>query len=105
MRAEQPWIEPDAANPFRDNAGVVACRHATATVSVAREGKLAGLLARRSQVVFERLPGLFCQLELDWPSRLPLPDRRTRDRVANRRHIFDLEGHHVAAAEFAVDRQ
>src|SRR5215472_16721344 len=105
MRAEQPRIEPDASDPFAHEACILACRHTTAAMPTAREQKLARLLARRSQVVLDRLPGLFGQLELDRPSRLPLPDGSAFDRVAGRRNALDLEGHHVATAQLAVDRQ
>jgi hypothetical protein len=68
MRPEQPRVEPDAANPFGHEAGVLASRHAMAASSAAGEQKLAGLFAQRSQVIFDRLRGLLGQLELD-PSR------------------------------------
>ena len=37
MRAEQPRIEPDIANPFGDQTRVLACRHATVASPAARE--------------------------------------------------------------------
>jgi len=37
MRTEQPRIEPNAANPFSDQARVLACRHAAVTLPAARE--------------------------------------------------------------------
>src|SRR5215510_4734789 len=57
MRPEQPRIEPDAADPFGYKPRVLACRHAATAVSAARKQKLAGLLARRPQIIFDRLPG------------------------------------------------
>src|SRR5262245_63995147 len=40
MRPEQPRIEPDATNPFADQARVLACRH-TAITCFGRNGGLA----------------------------------------------------------------
>src|SRR5262249_41831262 len=100
MRSEQPRIEPDAADPLGYKARVLAGRHATATVSAAREQKLAGLLAGRSQVVFDRLPGLLGQLEFDRPARLPLPDGRAFGRVTCGRHVLDLEGDQITTPKF-----
>ncbi len=50
-------------------------------------------------------PGLFSQLELDRSARLPLTDRRSLDCVAVRCDVLDFDGHHITAAEFAVDCQ
>src|SRR5216684_4088243 len=105
MRTEQSRIEPDAANPFGHEAGVLAGCHAMVDMPAAREHKLAWLLARRSQVIFDRLPCLLGQLELDWPSGLSLPNRCSLNGVAVRRNVLDFEGHHIAAAELAVDGQ
>src|SRR5262245_6300227 len=105
MRPEQPRIEPDAADPFGYKPRVLACRHAATDVSAARKQKFAGLLARRPQIILDRLPGLFGQLELDRPPRLALPDGRPLDRVPGRGDIVDLESHHVTAAQLAVDRE
>src|SRR5262245_34138690 len=95
----------NAADPFRYKTRIVGRCHATPVVSAAREQKLTGLLARHSQVPFDRLPGLFSQLELDRSSRLPLPHRRTLNRVARRRHVLDLEGYDVTATKLAIDCQ
>src|SRR6185312_7305661 len=76
-----------------------------AAASAAREQELAWLLARRSQVIFDRLPRLLGQLELDRPPCIPLSHRRALGRAAVRRNILDPEGHHVAATQLAVDRQ
>src|SRR5215475_15135847 len=74
-------------------------------MSAARKQKLAGLLARLPQVVFDRLPGLFGQLELDRPPRLALPDSRALDSVTGWGDILDFERHHVTTAQLAVDRE
>src|SRR5215469_8475716 len=82
MRPEQLRIQANAADPFLHQTRVLACGHKTPAVSPAREQKIAGLLAWRSQVVFDGLPGLFTQLELDRLSRFPLSNRRALHRVA-----------------------
>src|SRR5262249_62155077 len=58
--------------------------------ATAREQKFAGLFARISQVVIDGLTGLVGQLELDFPSRLPLPDHCAVDRVAVGRYVLNL---------------
>src|SRR5262245_19683425 len=88
MRPEQPRIEPDAANPFADQARVLACRHTAISSPAAREKKLAGLLTRCSQVVVDGLTGLVGQLEFDWPPCLFLPNHCSVDCVAIRSNVF-----------------
>src|SRR5262249_25118734 len=89
MRAKQPRIKSNATNPFGHEAGILARGHATTTLSA----------------VFDGLPRLLSQLKLDRSTRLPLADRCAFDCVAVRRNVLDFDGHHVTAAEFAVDRQ
>jgi len=51
------------------------------------------------------LAGLFGNLE---PNRSPclfLPDRRSIDWVAIRRHVIDADGNDIAATELAIDGQ
>ena len=105
MSAEKLRIKSDSGDPFRDKPCVLACRHAAALVAAAREQQFAGLFTRRSQVAVDGLTGLLRQLEFYRPSRLPLPNRCTVDRVAIRRNVLHLEGHHIAAAQLAIDRQ
>ena len=98
MGAEKLRFKSDSNNPFRDKPRVLACRHAAALVAAAREQKLVGLFTQRSQVAFDGFTGLLRQLKFYRPSRLPLPDRCTVNRVAVRRNVLNLEGHHIAAA-------
>jgi hypothetical protein len=105
MRTEQSRIEPNASDPLGHKTGILAGCHAMVDMPAAREHKLAWLLARRSQVIFDRLPCLLGQLELDCPSGLSLPNRCSLNCVAVRRNVLDFEGHHIAAAELAVDGQ
>ena len=66
---------------------------------------LASLGAVAATVVIDSLARLVCQLELHRPSRLPLANGRASDRVAAGRYVLDLESHHVAATQLAVDGQ
>ena len=98
MRAEKLRIKSDAGDPFRDKPRVLACRHAAALIAAAREQKFVRRFTQRSQVAVDGFTGLLCQLKFYRPSRLPLPNRCTVNRVAVRRNVLNLEGHHIAAA-------
>ena len=98
MGAKKLGLKSDSGNPFRDKPRVLACRHAAALVAAAREQKLVGLFTQRSQVAVDGFTGLLRQLKFYRASRLPLPDRCTINRVAVRRNVLNLEGHHIAAA-------
>src|SRR6188472_3040803 len=104
MGAEKLGFKSDSGDPFRDKPRVLACRHAAALVAAAREQKSARLFTRRSQVAVDGLTGLLRQLEFYRPSRFPLPDRCTVDRVAVRGNVLHLEDHHIAAAQLAINR-
>ncbi len=66
---------------------------------------LTRLSPRKLQVVFERLPGLFGEFELDRATRLFLTDRCTVKRAASRGTVLNPEGDHIAASQLAVDCQ
>jgi hypothetical protein len=62
-------------------------------------------LAGGADVVVDRLPRLFGQLEANWATGLSLPHGGTIHGVAVRSNILTLDGNNVAAAQLAVDRQ
>jgi len=105
MRAKQFRIKSDACYPLGEKPSVLARCHASAVALMACEQVLAWLLGDSLQVVVNGLTGLICQLELDWSPCLLLPYRCAIDRIAIRCNIFDLQSHHIAAAQLAVDGQ
>src|SRR5215471_3155507 len=98
-------IEADACDPLGDEPRVLPRCHAPADRTTAREQKLAGPLACDPEVVVDGLTRLVRQLKLDRAACLPLADCRAIDRIAVRRNVLDLKGHHIAATELAVDCQ
>jgi hypothetical protein len=70
--------------------------HGTADRAVAGEQKFGWLLGCCREVVVDGVPRLLRQLELTRATRLPLADCRSIDCVAMRRHVLNLESHHVA---------
>lgn len=77
--------------------------HAPITMTAACEQELAGLLAGGFDVVVDRLPGLFGQLEPDGMSSFSLTDGGAINGDPIRSHILDLEADDIAASELAVD--
>jgi hypothetical protein len=57
MRPEQPRVQPDAADPFGDKAGILACCYVAVRTATAGEQELAGSFAGGPQVVIDRLGG------------------------------------------------
>jgi len=78
-------VQSDARNPFPDKTRVLPCRHGLAGPPAACEQKLAGLFARRLEIVINRLAGLLRQFEPDGTPGLSLANRRAAERVAVRR--------------------
>ena len=105
MRPEQPWVQPDASDPFRYEARILArCQVAVGTTTTS-EQELAGPLVGGFQIVIDGLPGLIAQFRSDRPARFLLPDARSIRRVTAGGNILDPDGNDVAATKFAVDCQ
>ena len=51
MRAEQPWIQSNTADPLGDQAGILSGRHAAVGTAMASEQELAGPLVSGLQIV------------------------------------------------------
>lgn len=90
-------IHPDTSRAY--------CRvcHAPIAVTTACEQELAGLLTGGLDVLIDRLPGLFGQLEPDGMSGFPLADGGTINGDPVRSHILNLEADDIAASELTVD--
>jgi hypothetical protein len=98
VRAKQLGVEANVPDPIGDEPCVLPGRDASRQPTAAGEQKFAGLLAGASEVVINRLAGLFRQFESDGATGLFLPYRCPVDRVPARGDIFDLEGDDIAAA-------
>ena len=64
---------------------------------------VAGLLAGSPQVVVDGLPRVLGQLELHGVAGLLLSNGCPIDGIASRGDVLDLDAHHIAAAQLAVD--
>jgi hypothetical protein len=105
MRPEQPWVQPNAANPLGNQAGILARSHAAFGTTTTCKQEVAGPLVRKFQVIIDRLAGLFAQFKSDWPSCLLLSDRCAVRRVSAGSDIFNLDRDDVTATQFTVDCQ
>jgi hypothetical protein len=103
VRAEYVRVESNARDPFRDKPRILACRHGFAGQPTAGEQKLAGLLPGRFEVVINRLAGLLRHFKSNRKPGLCLAHRRTGERVAVRRNVFDPQGDNIAASQLAID--
>jgi hypothetical protein len=72
--SEKAWIQPNAANPLRNEAGILPSCHAAFGTTTTCEQELAGLFVGGLQIIVDRLAGLFAQFESDRPSSFLLSD-------------------------------
>jgi hypothetical protein len=89
----------------RQQPGILAGREAAPFAAPATEQKIAGTLLGRREMVVDRLARLLGNLEPDRKNSLVLPNCRAFDCIAVWRDVLDLEAHHVAATQLAVDRE
>src|SRR5919106_2908501 len=101
MRAEQRRVETDAGGPHRQQAG----GEAAAFAATAMEQRISGTLPGRSKVLVDRLTRLLGDLEPDRKTGLALPNGRAVDGIAMWCDVLNLEAHHVAPAQLAIDRE
>ena len=64
MRPEQPGVQPNAADPVEDEAGILSGGDAAIGIATAGEQELAGPLVGGLQIVIDGLPGLIAQFKL-----------------------------------------
>jgi len=103
--SENPWIQPNAANPLRNEARILMCCHAVFGTTTTCEQELAGPFVGGLQIIIDRPAGLFAQFESDRPSGLLLSDRCAIRRVSARSDILDFDCNDVTSTKLAVDRQ
>ena len=63
MRTEHTWIEPNAAYPVADEARILSGREALIRLTLRGKKEFSALSVRHKEVVIDRLPGLFGDLE------------------------------------------
>jgi hypothetical protein len=80
MCPEEPRVQTNAGNPLADQSGVLSRRNRLIPPATAAEEKFAGLFPGGSEVIVDRLSGLFRHLELDRLARLLLPHGSAIDR-------------------------
>jgi hypothetical protein len=95
VRPKEPWVQTDAGNPLPDQSGILSRRDRSIPPATAAEDKFAGLFPGGSEVIVDRLSGLFRHLELD---RLAVFFCRTVARFFRDRP-FDHLGNSAPAAE------
>src|SRR6266702_8246838 len=104
MRSEQPWVQPDASDPLRHQARILAGRHAGFCATTTCEQGLAGPLVGSLQIIIDRLAGLLTQFKSAWAPGFPLPDRCAIRRVPAGGDILNPNSDDITAAKLAVDR-
>jgi hypothetical protein len=72
---EEPSVQTNAGDPLADQSGVLSRRYWPISTATAAEEEFTGLSLGGCDVIVDRLPGLFCHLELDWLARLLLAHR------------------------------
>jgi hypothetical protein len=102
MRPEQPWVQPDASDPFRYEARILArCQVAVGTTTTS-EQELAGPLVGSLQIVIDGLAGLLAQFKSDRPPGFLLPDGCAIRRVTAGSDILDPDGNDITPTKLAV---
>src|SRR5437762_6987502 len=74
MSPKQPRVQPDAADPLRYEARILAGRHAGVRTATTREQELAGGLVGSLEIIIDGLTALIAQFKSDGPSGLLLSD-------------------------------
>src|ERR1700681_1428901 len=102
MRTKRTGIEPNTADPIRDQARILTRRHALPWPPVPAEQKFVRFLAGTPQVVVDGLPGLLGDFEPHRIAVLFLPAGGAIDSVSMWRNVVDLESHDIATTQLAV---
>src|ERR1700694_719400 len=105
MRSEQPWVQPNAADPLRNESGILARCHVAVRTATAGEQELAGPFASGLQVVIDRLAGLFAQFKSNGSASFLFSGRCAIGRVSACGDILEPNGNNITATKFAVDCQ
>ena len=95
------WVQPDAADPLRNQSGVLPRCHAASGPAPCEE-EIAGFLWRGSQIIIDSLPCGFCELEPHRSARLPLSYSCSIDRIPAGRNVLELQRDNVALVARAI---
>src|SRR3954469_1651710 len=102
---EQPGVQPDAADPLGDEAGILASCHAARRSTVAGEQELSRPLASSLQIIIDRLACLIAQFKSDRSCGFLLPHGRAIRRVSASGYILYPDRYDITATKLAVDCQ
>ena len=103
MRAELEEIEADAADPLTNQTGVLSRRQPAIDTPSTSKQELARTPPCDPQMLVDGLSRLLREFEPHRPTGLLLPNSCPVSGVAMRSHVVDADGHHVAAAQLAID--
>lgn len=98
-------LQPRRGHPLFDDPRVLSGGHVWRVVQPAWKEKLLRLQLCLLDPCRNRRSRRLGQLELYWPLRLPLDDRRTGQDLAAMGHVTNAEGDEIASAQLAVDGQ
>jgi hypothetical protein len=105
VRPKEPRVQTGAGDPLADQAGILSRRDRSIPLATAAEEKFAGLFPDGSEVIVDRLSGLFRHLELDRLARLLLPHGSPIDRKTMRSDVLDAQAYDVTSSKLAIDGQ
>jgi len=103
MRTEHARIEPNTTYPVAEETGILSGRKALLGPTLCGKKELSVLPVRHTQVVINRLPGLFGDLEPYRSAGLLLADRRTLNGVSVWGNVLDFESDDIATTQLAID--
>jgi hypothetical protein len=84
--------------PVADETRILPDREAPFWLTLRGQKEISSLSVRRTEVIIDRLPGLFGDLKPYRPAGLLLPDCRTLNRVSVRGNVLDFESDDVATS-------
>src|SRR5512141_2631833 len=105
MRPKQPGVEPDAADPLGDKAGILAGCYASGRSAMAGEQELARPFASGLLIIVDRLAGLLAQFKSDGPPGFLLPNYCAIRGVSTSGDVLDPDDDDITATKLAVDCQ
>src|SRR5580692_5037636 len=103
MRTEHARIEPNTTYPIAEETGILSGREALLGPRLCGKKVLSRLPVHHTQVIINRLPGLFGDLEPYRSTGLLLADRRTLNGVSVWGNVLDFESDDIATTQLAID--
>ena len=103
VRPEQARVQADHRRPSGDEPCILPRGEAPLFAPATAEEEAARPSFREAKILVHGLAGLFGDLEADRTPGFLLPHGGSLHGVAMRRNVLDLQAHHIATAELAVD--